>query len=171
MNRRRFLSGFGVIVAAVLMFSTGTGVTAGPSKAAAPAREKTVINLTKAPDKQGMNEVETGEAAVLALQLGNLMQSSKGRTAIFLSLDGTVLADPAVVMNIPSIYNPDYPGDEAAQPGLLQAFLGAGGRVIVCPLCGLRRGLTEETTLPGIEWGNPDSIAELFSKAEQIISF
>ena len=171
MNRRNFISGLGLIVAAFLTFTATTNTVAGPAKAASPAPEKTVIHLTKAPDKQGMNEVETGEAAILALQLGNLMQGTQGRTAIFLSLDGTVLADPNVVMNIPAIYNPDYPGDEEAQPGLLQAFLGAGGRVVVCPRCGMRRGLTADTILPGIEWGNAGSISELFSKSKQIISF
>ena len=173
MNRRKLLSGLGLMVAALLAFTTTANTVAGPAKAASPAPEKTVIHLTKAPDKQGMNEVETGEAAMLALQMANLMQGTQGRTAIFLSLDGTVLADPNVIMNIPAIYNPDYPdpGNDEVKPGLLQAFLGAGGRVVVCPLCGMRRGLTAETILPGIEWGGPDAISELFSKSEQIISF
>lgn len=171
MNRRNFLSGLGVLAAALLAFGTANNTMAGPSKAASPAPEKTVIHLTKAPDKQGMNEVETGEAAILALQLGNLMQGTQGRTAIFVSLDGTILADPNVVMNIPALYNSDYPGDEEAQPGLLQAFLESGGRVVVCPLCAIRRGLTADTILPGIEWGNPGSISQLFSKSHQIISF
>ena len=173
MNRRNFISGMGVVLAALFAFGTATNATAAPRKAATPAPEKTVMHLTKAPNKQGMNEVEPGEAAILALQLGNLMQGSKGRTAIFLSLDGTILADPSVVGDgsMPAIYNPDYPSDENADPGLLQACLEAGGRVIVCPLCGMRRGLTSETILEGIEWGNPESISELFNKAEQIVSF
>lgn len=173
MKRRQFLSGLGLVTAMLLVFGAVTGVAAGPAKSAPPAPEKIVLHLTKAPDKQGLNEVETGEAALLALQLGNLLQGSRGRTAIFLSLDGTVLADPSVVMNIPAIYNPDYPdpSDPTVTPGLLQAYLGAGGRVIVCPLCGLRRGLMPETILPGVEWGDPDGIAELFGKAQKVISF
>ena len=173
MNRRSFISGLGVVMAALFAFATAQPALAGPSQAASPAPEKTVVHLTKAPDKQGMNEVELGEAAMLALQMGNLMQGMQGRTAIFLSLDGTVLADPGVVMNIPAIYNPDYPDpdNEDVEPGLLQAFLGAGGRIVVCPLCALRRGLTQDTIMPGFEWGSPGAISGLFGKAEQIISF
>ena len=173
MNRRNFISGLGVVVAALFAFATAHTALAGPSRAAGPAPEKTVVHLTKAPDKQGMNEADVGEAAILALQMGNLMQGTQGRTAIFLSLDGTVLADPSVVMNIPAIYNPDYPDPDNAdvRPGLLQAFLGAGGRIVVCPLCAGRRGLTQESIMPGFEWGSPGTISELFGKAEQIISF
>ena len=173
MIRRKFLFGMGAAVAALLAFGTATNAVAGPSKAASPAPEKTVINLTKAPNKQGLNEAEAGEAAALALQMGNLMQGSSGRTAIFLTLDGTILADPSVVGDgsMPGIYNPAYPSDANADPGLLQAFLEAGGRVIVCPLCGGRRGLTPDTILEGTEWGSPGTISELLNKAEQIISF
>jgi sulfur relay (sulfurtransferase) complex TusBCD TusD component (DsrE family) len=172
MKRRNFISRLGVLAVALFAFATTNNTMVAPAKAASPAPEKTtVIHLTKAPDKQGMNEVDTGEAATLALQLGNLMQGTNGRTAIFLSLDGTFLAHPSVVVNIPTIYNPDYPDQDGAEPGLLQAFLEAGGRVVVCPSCAVARGLASDTILPGIEWGSPASISELFNKSKQIISF
>lgn len=141
---------------------------------------KIVVSLTKSPAGEDLgddlyalyeNEFEESESVVLALQLANLLQGSKGRVALFLSLDGVYLVNPEVVTEYPAIYNTDYPSDPDAEPGLLQAFLGQGGKVIVCPLCAMRRGLTPDTILPGTQWGNAEIISRLFLKTKKILDY
>ena len=161
------------IVTTLFILSVSMPAVAGPAKSASPAPEKTVISLTTSPDKMGGNEFgSAAEAETLALQLANLIQATQGRAALFLSLDGVYLVDLGVLMTInnPEIYNFDYP-ESSDQPGLLQAFLGAGGRVVVCPACAARRSVTIENSVPGVEWGNAKSLSELFNKMGKALSY
>ena len=163
-------------VITLFVLSLSMPAAAGPAKSAAPAPEKTVISLTTSPDKLGPNEyVSAAEAETLALQLANLIQGTQGRAALFLSLDGVYLVDLDVLADLAAmgnteIYNFDYP-DNSDQPGLLQAFLEAGGRVVVCPACAGRRGVTQETSVKGVEWGNAESLSELFNKMGKALSY
>ena len=156
--------------ATLFILGSSMSAVAGPAD---PAPEKTVISLTTSPDKMGPNEFgSAAEAETLALQLANLIQSTQGRAALFLSLDGVYLVDLGVLaaINNPEIYNFDYP-DSSDQPGLLQAFLGSGGRVIICPACAARRGVTIENSVAGAEWGNAKSLSELFNKMGKALSY
>ena len=141
---------------------------------------KIVVSLTKSPagvdDAEVLYENEVfeeagSESVVLALQLANLLQSSDGRVTLFLSLDGVRVADPDVVTDYPAIYNMDFPYHPDAEPGLLQAFLGQGGKVVVCPVCAMRRDLSPNTILPGTVWGNAEIISRLFLKTNKILDY
>jgi hypothetical protein len=121
------------------------------------------------------------EAACVALQIGiNLLKQEvpdsedtltdvtpADRVALFLTLGGVELVNPANAFAGPECDTPDGPLT-ARLPDLLDGFLSEGGEVIVCPLCAKRRSISAPTR--GM-MGSGVDIHNLFLFADKVIDF
>jgi hypothetical protein len=97
------------------------------------AKDKVVLSLQQDPAGDGL------EAACVVLQLGTGLLKSpkkKAEVTIFATLDGVYIADQNTYVSQPvcDTLSSAGPG-EAPLQDVLDGFLGAGGEVLLCPLC------------------------------------
>jgi sulfur relay (sulfurtransferase) complex TusBCD TusD component (DsrE family) len=99
-----------------------------------------------------------GSAMLMAVNL----QNNGADVTLFLDRDGVRLADarqPAL----------EYAGIDVV--GLLDSFVAAGGRVVLCPPGAAHAGIGRDQLRPGAEIGSPPVIAELMLGADVVIDF
>lgn len=164
-------------LAAMIAFLTIVGFTSNVVKAAdvssGDGYEKVVISLATDPTKDP-------EPACVALQIGmNLLMSlpppgdiPADEVTLFVTTGGVELINPNN-----SIYNRAKPKPVCTTPAginaaslqqLLMGFEGLGGKVVICPLCAISRGITEPTTG---EMASSVDIHTLFLEADKVIDF
>jgi hypothetical protein len=164
-------------LAAIIPFLTIVGFTSNVVKAAdvssTDGSEKIVISL-------GTDPTKDPEPACVALQIGmNLLMSipdgvgvPADEVILFLTTGGVELINPNN-----SIYNRPNPKPVCTTPAgiktaslqkLLEAFEGLMGKVVICPLCAISRGITEPVT--GV-MANAVDIHNLFLEADKVIDF
>lgn len=164
-------------LAAIVAFLTFVGFTSNIANAADVSSgdgfEKVVISLATDPTKDP-------EQACVALQIGmNLLMSipdgvgvPADEVTLFLTTGGVELINPNN-----NIYNRTKPKPVCTTPAgiktaslqqLLESFEGLMGKVVICPLCAMSRGITEPTT--GVMASAVD-IHNLFLYADKVISF
>ena len=146
------------------------------------------------PDPEDLNDAwealaQSAEPACVALQIGiNLLMdtvpSREGPAAVvpvdgvilFPTVDGIELVNPANgtpggddgPLNEPVCTTPAGPATGTLN-GLLQAFVGAGGQVLSCPLCAGPRLMGESPNFGGIADG--EEVLNLFLYADKVIDF
>ncbi len=94
-----------------------------------------------------------------------ILTQKKIPVTIFLNVEGVRVADK----NIPQ--NKHVSGKSLKE--MLAAFMGAGGRVIVCPMCMENvGGLTKDELIHGVEVGGPDvTWPALFAEGTTVLSY
>jgi sulfur relay (sulfurtransferase) complex TusBCD TusD component (DsrE family) len=125
--------------------------------------------------KRHINDLQ---GAVTAVRLATLMQVQDcADVTLFLTLQGPRLADNRMPQDLLFGTLPDgTPPEEYTLAWFVQGFLGAGGEIVVCPLCAQEIGLIREdgTTpdlLEGVIVPTPQEIADLFLAADKILDF
>lgn len=97
------------------------------------AKDKVVLSLQQDPAGDGL------EAACVVLQLGTGLLKSpkkKAEVTIFATLDGVYIADQNTYDSTPMCDTLSSAGlGEAPLLEVLNGYLGAGGEVLLCPLC------------------------------------
>lgn len=99
-----------------------------------------------------------GSAMLMAVNL----QNNGAAVTLFLDRDGVRLADTRQ----PSL---EYAGIDVV--GLLDTFVAAGGRVVLCPPGAAHAGIGRDQLRPGTEIGSPPVIAELMLGADVVVDF
>jgi predicted peroxiredoxin len=159
------------IRAMTLLFASALLVFAGPAAAGKHDHdrehgkrhdvEKIVIHIkVHQEDLQG---------AIIGMRLATLMQSKGADTTVFLTLRGVRIADNRVPQDL--YFGRDT---EATLGNIVHGYLGAGGKIGVCPVCGHEIGLEPGYLIGPMEQVSifsPEEIAELFFEADKILDF
>ena len=131
-------------------------ITAAPARSETPS-DRTAENVAE-PGGLFVNLTtdDTWTASMAISFAHNALQSGHQPVTIFLSVRGVYLADrerlPATEGN-----------SDLNIHQKLQAFIGDGGKVIVCPSCSHEAGLTQEDYIEGVVLGEKGGILPLLS--------
>lgn len=103
-------------------------------------------------------------AADMALHMGTNLLNHHAKVTLFLDREGVRLADSR--LPIETLTWADNSIDED-----LQAFLSAGGKILVCPGCAANAGLTPDLLRKGAMMATPDTVAAAILAADKVIDF
>jgi sulfur relay (sulfurtransferase) complex TusBCD TusD component (DsrE family) len=119
------------------------------------------------------------EAACVAVSLASLLTANGAQVTIFTTLDGVEMANVNTLTYV-DLYA-EFVGKWACTTSsgqrtlteLVNGFVGAGGTILVCPLCWTARFGTEAGAelITGAAMGSPASLAAAFLEAEKVIDF
>ncbi len=138
---------------ALLLFA---GLAVAPVPGQAPAKEKKqklVIHLTHFSDNL--------HAVKMAVHLASRLQMKGADVTLLLDLEGVRLADTRQPIDL--IWGK---GDPISVE--LEAFVKAGGKMMLCPHCAEHNGITPSTLRPGASIG---PIGELILAADKILDY
>lgn len=103
-------------------------------------------------------------AVNMALKLGTVLQKSGSRVTLFVDLEGVRLADSRQPLNLR--WGETKPIEE-----LYKDFIGAGGKILVCPHCAAAAGIEASALRKGAELGTEATIAKLLGGAAKILDY
>jgi sulfur relay (sulfurtransferase) complex TusBCD TusD component (DsrE family) len=101
-------------------------------------------------------------SAAMGLSLAGMLDEAGADVTLFLDREAVRMASTAQ----PLLQYGD--SDTAA---LMQGFIEAGGRVLVCPHCAELGGVAPDALRDGVEMGTKESIAALFLEADTVIDY
>jgi sulfur relay (sulfurtransferase) complex TusBCD TusD component (DsrE family) len=116
--------------------------------ASAQAKQSVFVNLTS----------DEGQRVTMALNFSNALLKDGQDVTVFLNVDGVFLGSTKVA-------------GLAAQRTELQAFMKAGGKVIICAHCMQVRGVATTDLLPGLATGTDGSARQAFLASTRQISY
>jgi predicted peroxiredoxin len=126
------------------------------------------------------------EAACIALQLATLMAKKGATVTLFPSLDGVVIANKAHLAwaeTYASGNNSNVTGvgswtcatstGPTPLPNLITGFVGAGGTILVCPVCWNSRYASDANAelVDGASLGDSNTLSDLFAGSDKILDF
>lgn len=123
----------------------------------AQPRKNVVVHLTKA----GADP----HAAVMALELATAMQRGGASVTLYLDLEGVRVADARAPNQVQLMQG----GPTVAQ--LYDAFVAAGGQVVLCPHCATMAGLERGALRKGATLGTNESISRTLLQADQVVDY
>lgn len=142
-----------ILTTLVLLLSC---LAALPARAAESAAQRVVVHLSHYTDDL--------HAASMALALAGNLADGDADVTLFLDLEGVRLAD----RRLPE----DFAwGSGPKVPERLEAFVEAGGRVILCAHCAEGAGIGSDVLRPGARIGTDAQVQELFLEADKVIDF
>ncbi len=103
-------------------------------------------------------------AASMALKIGKILADAGAEVTLFADLEGTRLGDRRVPQNL--LWGSSRPINE-----LYDAFIGAGGSIVLCPHCASVAGISKEHLRDGARLGTEKEIAALFLAADKILDY
>lgn len=115
---------------------------------AAQGKQSVFVNLTS----------DEGQRVTMALNFSNSLLKDGQDVTIFLNVDGVRLGSAKVA-------------GLSAQRTELQAFMKAGGKVIVCMHCMQMRGVTQADLIPGLTTGGEGQGRQAFLASTRQISY
>ena len=152
-NKRAYVAAaVGVAMVAVAMI-TAVG---RPATAQTESRQKIVVHLTHYTDNL--------HAAKMAVHLAQSMQTMGAEVTLLLDLEGVRLANSREPQNLTW-----GKGDTVASE--YDAFVKAGGRVLLCPHCSEHAGVTEKNLRPGARIGKAGELAKTILAAEKVLDY
>jgi sulfur relay (sulfurtransferase) complex TusBCD TusD component (DsrE family) len=101
-------------------------------------------------------------SAAMGLSLAGMLKEAGAEVTVFLDREAVRMADTGQ----PLLQYGD--SDTAA---LMQGFIEAGGRVVVCPHCAELGGVAADALRDGTEMGTKESIAALFLDADTVVDY
>lgn len=101
-------------------------------------------------------------SAAMGLSLAGMLREAGAEVTVFLDREAVRMADTGQ----PLLQYGD--SDTAA---LMQGFIEAGGRVVVCPHCAELGGVAADALRDGAEMGTKASIAALFLDADTVVDY
>ena len=108
---------------------------------------------------------EDGDKVTLGFVVANAAIGSEKQTMVFLSTDGVWAAVKGEAEQV-SIGAPFAPLKE-----LIDKFVGAGGRILVCTPCMKKRGITEADLIPGATPAGGAALVEWLSNGSPCVSY
>jgi len=152
-TRKIGLGVLAVLVATAVMFGLGYGSTGGQPT----PKQKVVIHLS---------QYSFGSHAVLmAVHFARHLQENGSDVTLLLDVEGVRLADQRHMDVAVTGINADIAGH-------YDAFVKAGGKVLVCPHCAGSSGLTAQYLRPGARIGkNLGELAEVLLAADKTLDY
>ena len=117
---------------------------------------KLLINLTTAKDNP--------DKTVVAFVIANAGVVAGQEVVIFLNIEAVRLAIPGYADDITS------PGFKPLKE-LLEAYLGGGGKIWICPPCFTARGLDKENLMSGAIFAGGAPVVEFLSQGAASLSY
>ena len=103
-------------------------------------------------------------AVNMALKIGTMLSDAGASVTLFADLEGARLGDRRLPNNLRW-------GSGKPVSGLYDAFVKAGGSVILCPHCASAAGISEDALRDGARIGTQEEIAALFLAADKILDY
>jgi predicted peroxiredoxin len=132
------------------------GLLVSPASAQTTAKPKVVVHLTHYTDQL--------HAAKMAVHLAHMMQTMGAEVTLLLDVEGVRLASTKEPQNL--IWGK---GDPISVE--YDAFVKAGGRVLVCPHCAEYAGITERDLRPGAQLGREGALAKTLLAADKVLDY
>jgi predicted peroxiredoxin len=143
-----------VLVTALALAVAGSTATA--AEAEAPAAQKIVVHLGHYSDDL--------HAVHMALGLAGSLRKAGADVTLFLDLEGVRLADARVPQDLR--WGQGGPMSEG-----YDAFVAAGGQVLICPHCAHAAGLEAAHLRKGARIASDDEVTQLFLAADKVIDY
>lgn len=150
-------NGIGWAALAVLIFATG--IILGPIQAncQTKARQKIVVHLS--------HYADDSHVAMMAVHFAQYLQEHGADVTLMLDVDGVRLADQRQGPSTAS-------GTNAQTTASYDAFVKAGGKVLVCPHCAQVAEITAQNLRPGARMGkNLGELADAILAADKILDY
>jgi predicted peroxiredoxin len=144
----------GIAIAFIMLGVLGLLVT--PASAQTTAKQKVVVHLTHYTDQ--LHTVK------MAVHLAHMMQTLGAEVTLLLDVEGVRLASSKEPQNL--IWGK---GDPISVE--YEAFVKAGGRVLVCPHCAEHAGITERDLRPGAQLGKERALAKTILAADKVLDY
>lgn len=151
MQRYRFLTSMVVVMSTALLLSGWEA-----RSVCAQEKQTVVVHLSHYTDDL--------HAAFMALKLSTAMQQKGAQTTLVLDLEGVRLASTQQ----PQDLRWGTSGDIA---GHYDAFVKAGGKIMVCPHCAQAAGVDAKTLRPGAQIVKEDELAAALLAADKILDY
>ena len=103
-------------------------------------------------------------AASMALKIGKMLAVAGAEVTLFADLEGARLGDRRVPQNL--LWGSGKPVNE-----LYDAFVNAGGNIVLCPHCASVAGIGKDNLRDGSRVGTEKEIAALFLAADKILDY
>lgn len=148
--RFRFLSFFCLFMAGSIL------ATYAPVSHAHEDQQEIVIHLSHYSDDL--------HAVGMALKIGRILADAGAEVTLFADLEGPRLGDRRVPQDL--VWGSGKPVNE-----LLDAFVSAGGSIVLCPHCAKVAGIGKDDLRDGVRIGTEKEIAALFLAADKILDY
>ncbi len=145
-----------VRMAIVLTMLGGLSLLLSPALAQATAKQKAVVHLTRYTDQL--------HAVKMAVHLAHVMQSMGAEVTLLLDVEGVRLASTKEPQTLTW-----GKGDPISVE--YDAFVKAGGQVLVCPHCAEYAGITERDLRPGAHIGKDGELAKTILTADKVLDY
>jgi predicted peroxiredoxin len=146
------------VVSSLPVYAT-TEPTAAVVTTAASEKQVIVVHLSKF-----TNDLH---AAMMAVKLAKALQEQGAAVTLFLDLEGVRLVDTRQPQDLSW-----GSGDSHSVNHMYDAFVKAGGKILVCPHCAKSAGMTAETLRTGaIIAKDAGEIADLLISASKILDY
>jgi predicted peroxiredoxin len=102
--------------------------------------------------------------ALMALKIAELMQTKGAQVTLMLDLEGVRLADTRQPRDLQW-------GRFGTAADAYDAFVKAGGKVMVCGHCAMAVGLDEKSLRPGAQMAQEGGLADLILAADKVLDY
>lgn len=148
---------FGWIALVALVFVASVIIGPTPASSQAKTKQKIVVHLS--------HYADGSHAAMMAVHFAQYLQEHGADVTLMLDVDGVRLADQRQAQTTGS-------GMNAQTTSLYDAFVKAGGKVLVCPHCAEVAGITAQNLRPGAHLGkNLGELADAVLAADKILDY
>ena len=146
------------IYGAVMCILGGLLLLRGGAPEVVHAQEKpaVVVHLTHYTDDL--------HAAFMALKLANAMQAKNTQVTLVLDLEGVRLVSSQQPQNL-------HWGTSGEIAGYYDAFIKAGGKIVVCPHCAKAAGLEDTALRSGAQIVTEEALATTLLAADKILDY
>ncbi len=127
-----------------------------PASHAQETKQQIVVHLSHYSDDL--------HAVSMALKIGTMLSNAGAEVALFADLEGARLGDRRVRQDL--LWGSGKPVNE-----LYNAFISAGGTVVLCPHCASVAGISKDDLRDGSHLGTEKEIAALFLAADKILDY
>lgn len=144
------------LVALLSSVAVGTAMTSSTAQGWQRRSEQVIVHLgTTIGDMQNTN---------MAFMIATNLAAHGAKVTLFVDRDGVRVADTRVPLE-----NLTWAG--ATLQSRYDAFLEAGGEVLVCPACAADAGMSADDLREGAVMGNPDLVAGIMLRADKILDY
>jgi predicted peroxiredoxin len=142
------------VLAGLSVLLTISGI--GGALAGAPETQQIVVHLKHYTDNL--------HAALMALTIAEHVQSKGAQVTLMLDLEGVRLADARQPLDLQW-------GQAGTAAKAYDAFVKAGGKVMVCRHCAMAAGLDEKSLRPGAQMAQEGGLADLIMAAHKVLDY
>jgi predicted peroxiredoxin len=145
-----------VMIATASTILGASSLSLRPAPAETTQKQKVVVHLT--------HDTDQLHAVKMAVHLARMMQTMGAEVTLLLDVEGVRLASTHQPQNL--IWGKGDPISEE-----YDAFVKAGGPVLVCPHCAEYAGITERDLRPGAHIGKDGELAKTILAADKVLDY